>query len=115
MPAYYADGILCGAMGGLAAAEAIIRGADPAATAANAIRPIRRWNYIWWVETTKLAAVADRLMRISVPMAMVYPHSSSVNACATPLFASASVNGSVSLLRAYVDVRGTAPGMFATQ
>lgn len=83
VPAYYADGILCAAMGGLAAAEAIIRGADPTASAARAIRPIRRWNYLWWFETTKIAAVADRLMRISVPMAMVYPHSSSVNSWAS--------------------------------
>jgi hypothetical protein len=83
VPAYYADGILCAAMGGLAAAEAIIRGADPARSAAKALRRIRRWNYIWWVETTKLAAVADGLMRVSVPMAMAYPHSASVNAWAS--------------------------------
>ena len=83
VPAYYADGILCAAMGGLAAAEAIIRGADPSASAARAIRQIRRWNYLWWFETTKIAAVADGLMRISVPMAMVYPHSSSVNSWAS--------------------------------
>lgn len=78
VPAYYADGILCGSVGGLAAAEAILRGADPTASAANAIRTIRRWNYLWWFETTKVPALADRLMRINVSAAMIYPHSSSV-------------------------------------
>ena len=77
VPAYYADGILCGAMGGLAAAEAVIRGADPTASATAAISKIRFWNRVWWLETTKLAIVADRLMRANVSAAMVYPHSSS--------------------------------------
>lgn len=83
VPAYYADGILCGAVGGLAAAEAVLRGADPATTTANALRQIRRWNYLWWFETTKLAPVVDRLMRINVSAAMAYPHSTSVNSWAS--------------------------------
>ena len=64
-------------MGGLAAAEAVIRGADPTASATAAISKIRFWNRVWWLETTKLAIVADRLMRANVSAAMVYPHSSS--------------------------------------
>ncbi len=77
IPAYYADGILCGAMGGVAAAEAVLRGADPTASATAAIARIRFWNRLWWLETTRLAPVADRLMRTSVTAAMAYPHSAS--------------------------------------
>ena len=35
--------------------------------------------------------------------------------CQRPLSASASMNGSVALLSAKVEVRATAPGMLATQ
>ncbi len=77
IPAYYADGILCGTMGGLVAAEAVLRGADPTRSATAAISKIRFWNRVWWLETTKLAPVADGLMRTNVSFAMAYPHSSS--------------------------------------
>ena len=36
-------------------------------------------------------------------------------ACLAPLLASANVNGNVALFNAKVDVRGTAPGILATQ
>lgn len=79
IPAYYADGILNGAMGGLVAAEAILRGADPTASATAALAKVSRWNRLWWLETTKLAPVADKLMRLNVSAAMAFPHSSSAN------------------------------------
>ena len=40
---------------------------------------------------------------------------SSRHACCQPLSATATAYGMVALVRAYVEVFGTAPGMFATQ
>ncbi len=76
--AYYADGMTGSAVAGTAAAEAILRGGDPAAAAASALRPIRRWNWVWWFETVKVPWVADRLTRLSPPVALAWPHSTAI-------------------------------------
>jgi hypothetical protein len=76
--AYYADGMTGSAVAGTAAAEAVIRGTDPAVAAARALRPLRRWNWVWWVETVKMPWIADRLTRLSPPLALSWPHSTSV-------------------------------------
>lgn len=74
-PAYYADGMISAAMGGLLAAEAVIKGDDPQDIVWNAARKIRFHNYLWWIETTKMAFAVDTLMRTNVGLAMAYPHS----------------------------------------
>ena len=63
-----------GVWSGLTAAEAILAGADPDAALRKAIRPYRYFNYLWWFETTKMAKMVEMLMRVSVPLAMLYPH-----------------------------------------
>lgn len=73
-PAYYADGMISAAMGGLLAAEAVIKGDDPQEVVWNAARKIRFHNYLWWIETTKMAFAVDMLMRTNVNLAMSYPH-----------------------------------------
>lgn len=78
-PAYYADGILSCAIGGLTAAEAILAGKDPRQAVRKAIKPYRWYNKLWWLETTQLPWLVDALMHISVKGAMFYPHTSSVN------------------------------------
>ena len=78
-PAYYADGILSCALGGLTAAEAILEGRDVRKAVRNAIRPYRWYNWLWWLETTQLPWVVDALMHVSVKGAMYYPHTSSAS------------------------------------
>jgi hypothetical protein len=73
-PAYYADGIVSCAVGGLVAAEAILAGKDPHKEVTKAIRPYRWYSWLWWVETTQIAAISELLMRLSVKGAMYYPH-----------------------------------------
>ncbi len=54
---------------------------------------------------------------VTLPSAMFSPLSSAGFSCSArfqPLFASCSAYGSVALVSASVDVRGTPPGMFAT-
>lgn len=74
-PAYYADGMISAAMGGLVAAEAVLNGDDPDEAVWRAGRVLRWHNYIWWVETTKITPAVDVLMRLNVNVAMAYPHS----------------------------------------
>lgn len=74
-PAYYADGMISAAMGGLVGAEALINGDDPEAAVWKAGRAFRWHNLIWGFETTRIAWAVDVLMRLSVPVAMSYPHS----------------------------------------
>ena len=80
--AYYADGILGGAISSTVAAEALIRGLDPHDAIVKAMAPIRRWNDIWWFETTKIPRLVDLAIgtsRLTTRIAMAYPHSASVN------------------------------------
>jgi hypothetical protein len=79
--AYYADGILGGAIGAVIAAEALLRGADPEGAVHRAMRRYVRWNDLWWFETTRIAGVVNAM--VSRPplsrLALAYPHSWSVN------------------------------------
>jgi hypothetical protein len=80
--AYYADGILGGAIGSVVAAEALLRGADPEEAVHRALRRYVRWNDLWWLETTRIAGVVAAT--VSRPpllsrLALAYPHSWSVN------------------------------------
>lgn len=80
--AYYADGILGGAIGATVAAEALIRGLDPHQAIAKAMAPVRRYNDIWWFETTripKLVNLAIGTSRLTTRVAMFYPHSYSLS------------------------------------
>ena len=78
--AYYADGILGGAIGAVVAAEALIRGADPDEAVTRALRRFVWWNDLWWFETARIAGVVDAM--VSTPglsrLALAYPHSWSV-------------------------------------
>lgn len=78
-PCFYADGMVSSAIGGVVGAEAVLHGQDPDRAIRRALRTLRMHNFLWWVETTQIAPVADLLMRINVRMAMAYPHSSGVN------------------------------------
>ena len=78
-PCYYADGMVSSAIGGVIGAEAVLRGADPDDAIRAALRPWRRHNYLWWVETTKIALLSDYLVRLNTRAAMVYPHTAGLN------------------------------------
>jgi hypothetical protein len=80
--AYYADGILGGAVSATVAAEALIRGIDPHDAIVKAMAPVRRYNDIWWFETTRIPRLVDLAIgtsRLTTRIAMGYPHSASVN------------------------------------
>lgn len=80
--AYYADGILGGAMSSVVAAEALIRGVDPHDAIVKAMAPVRRFNDIWWFETARIPKVVDLAIgtsRLTTRIAMSYPHSYSLN------------------------------------
>lgn len=74
-PCYYADGMVSAAMGGTIAADAVAYGADADKAVRKALRPFRWHNRLWWIETTRIAPIADALMRVNVNLAMAYPHS----------------------------------------
>ncbi|QUR69161.1 hypothetical protein [Mycobacterium spongiae] len=77
-PCFYADGMVSAAIGGVLGAEAVARGDDPDRAIRRALRRWRRHNFLWWIETNHIATVADYLLRISVPIAMAYPHSAGI-------------------------------------
>ncbi|GAA0637418.1 hypothetical protein GCM10009547_47300 [Sporichthya brevicatena] len=80
--AYYADGILGGAIGGVVAAEALIRGHDPHDAVVKALKPIRWFNDLWWFETARIPKLVDLAIgtsRLTTRIAMAYPHSYSLN------------------------------------
>jgi hypothetical protein len=78
-PCFYSDGMVTSAIGSVVGAEAVAYGADPDAAIRRALRVFRRHNFLWWVETTQIASVADYLMRMNVRVAMAYPHSMGAN------------------------------------
>jgi hypothetical protein len=80
--AYYADGILGGAISATIAAEALIRGIDPHDAIVAAMAPIRRINDIWWFETVHMGKLVDLAVgtsRLTARLALAWPHSASVN------------------------------------
>lgn len=76
--AYYADGMTGAAVAGVAAAEAVLRGGDPLAAANAALRPLRRWNRIWWFETVRIPHLTDGLTRLWPSLALSWPHTTSI-------------------------------------
>ena len=74
-PCYYADGMISAAIGGVIGAEAVVHGQDPDPAIRRALRPWRRHNFLWWLETNKISALTDRLLRVNVQASMAYPHS----------------------------------------
>ncbi|WP_139281952.1 hypothetical protein [Rhodococcus zopfii] len=78
-PCYYADGMVSSAIGGVIGAEAVVRGVDADQAIRAALRPFRRHNYLWWIETTKTALFSDYLLRLNPRAAMLYPHTAGLN------------------------------------
>lgn len=78
-PCYYADGMVSSAIGGVVAADAVASGANADVAVRRALRPWRRHNFLWWVETTRIPAVADRLLRFNGRLAMSYPHTAGLS------------------------------------
>lgn len=74
-PCYYADGMVSAAIGGVIGAEAVVRGQDPDTAIRRALRPWRRHNFLWWVETNRISVLTDSLLRVNVQASMAYPHS----------------------------------------
>jgi hypothetical protein len=78
-PVIYADGMVMSLVGGVVGAEAVIRGVNPDTAIRRALRPWRRHNLLWVVETNKIPFVSDMLLRASPAAAMAYPHTAGLN------------------------------------
>lgn len=76
---YYADGMAGAAVGGLMAAESILRGVEPYPAIRQGLRKWRLYNKLWWYQTTRMAAVVDLGLRINPRIPMIYPHTWSKN------------------------------------
>jgi hypothetical protein len=64
-----------GASAAVAAAEAVIRGADPDRAARRAVREITRDRRIWNIQRNKLALPFDVLLRTATEVGAFYPYS----------------------------------------
>src|SRR5580693_9436044 len=73
-PVFYADGMIMSMVGGVVAAEAVIHGVNPDDAIRRALRPWRRHNGLWYIETNKMPFLSDMLMRANPAAAMAYPH-----------------------------------------
>src|ERR1700751_5209739 len=73
-PVFYADGMVQSLVGGVVGAEAVIRGVNPDDAIRSALRPWRRHNLLWYLETNKMPFLSDLLMRANPAAAMAYPH-----------------------------------------
>ena len=78
-PVIYADGMVMSLVGGVVGAEAGIRGVNPDTAIRRALRPWRRHNLLWVIETNKIPVVSDMLLRASPAAAMAYPHTAGLN------------------------------------
>jgi hypothetical protein len=78
-PVIYADGMVMSLVGGVVGAEAVIRGVNPDTAIRRALRPWRRHNLLWVIETNKIPVVSDMLLRASPAAAMAYPHTAGLN------------------------------------
>ena len=74
--ATFSDGMTSGASAAVAAAEAVIRGADPDRAARRAVREITRDRRIWNIQRNKLALPFDFLLRTATEVGALYPYSS---------------------------------------
>ena len=73
-PVFYADGMIMSLVGGVVGAEAVIHGVNPDAAIRRALRPWRRHNGLWYLETNKMPFLSEMLMRANPTAAMAYPH-----------------------------------------
>jgi hypothetical protein len=78
-PVIYADGMVMSLVGGVVGAEAVIRGVNPDTAVRRALRPWRRHNLLWVLETNKIPFVSDMLLRASPAAAMAYPHTAGLD------------------------------------
>jgi hypothetical protein len=78
-PVFYADGMVISLTGGVVGAEAVIRGVNPDDAIRRAVRPWRRHNLLWFLETNKIPLLSDMLMRANPAAAMAYPHTAGMN------------------------------------
>jgi hypothetical protein len=78
-PVFYADGMVMSLVGGVVGAEAVIRGVNPDDAIRRAVRPWRRHNLLWFLETNKIPLMSDMLLRASPAAAMAYPHTAGMN------------------------------------
>jgi hypothetical protein len=78
-PVFYADGMIMSLVGGVVGAEAVIRGVNPDDAIRAAVRPWRRDNLLWYLQTNKIPVLSDALMRFHPSVAMAYPHTASLD------------------------------------
>jgi hypothetical protein len=78
-PVFYADGMVMSLVGGVAGAEAVIRGVNPDDAIRKAVRPWRLHNLLWFLETNKIPFLSEMLLRTSPAAAMAYPHTAGLN------------------------------------
>jgi hypothetical protein len=78
-PVFYADGMVMSLVGGVVGAEAVIRGVNPDDAIRRALRPWRRHNLLWFLETNKIPFVSEMLLRASAAAAMAYPHTAGLS------------------------------------
>ena len=78
-PVFYADGMVMSLVGGVVGAEAVIRGVNPDDAIRRALRPWRRHNLLWFLETNKMPIVSEMLLRANPAAAMAYPHTAGLN------------------------------------
>jgi hypothetical protein len=78
-PVFYADGMVISLAGGVVGAEAVIRGVNPDDAIRRAVRPWRRHNLLWFLETNKIPLLSEMLMRANPAAAMAYPHTAGMN------------------------------------
>src|ERR1700739_834511 len=78
-PVFYADGMIMSMVGGVVGAEAVIHGVNPDDAIRRALRPWRRHNGLWYLETNKMPFLSEMLMRANPAVAMAYPHTAGLD------------------------------------
>jgi hypothetical protein len=78
-PVFYADGMVTSLAGGVVGAHAVIRGVNPDDAIRAALRPWRRHNLLWFLETNKIPLLSEMLVRANPAAAMAYPHTAGMN------------------------------------
>jgi hypothetical protein len=73
-PIFYADGMVMALVGGVVGAEAVIRGVNPDDAIRRALRPWRRHNLVFFVQTNKAPLYSEMWLRAFPAAALAYPH-----------------------------------------
>ena len=84
-PVFYADGMVMSLVGGVVGADAVISGVNPDEAIRAALRPWRKHNLLWYIETNKIPFLSEMLLRASVPAAMAYPHTAGMKLWASTI------------------------------